>query len=86
MLCASPLARGLFRGANHASEMPYVYGMSWGRPFQGGDKAVSDAMNRYWANFVKTGDPNGEGLDVWPVYEDGENTVMFFKNVQYYPS
>ena len=68
------------RGANHASEMPYVFGTSWGRPFQGGDKAVSDAMNRYWGNFVKTGDPNGEGLDNWPVYKDGEKTVMFFKN------
>ena len=68
------------RGANHASEMPYVYASSWGRPFEGGDKTVSDAMNRYWANFVKTGDPNGEGLDVWPTYKDGEKTVMFFKN------
>ena len=68
------------RGANHASEMQYVFATPWGRPFQGGDKAVSDAMNRYWANFVKTGDPNGEGLDNWPVYKDGEKTVMFFKN------
>ena len=68
------------RGANHASEMQYVFATPWGRPFQGGDKAVSDAMNRYWANFVKTGDPNGDGLDNWPIYKDGEKTVMFFKN------
>ena len=68
------------RGANHAAEIPYVFGSSWGRPFQGGDLAVSDAMNRYWANFVKTGDPNGEGLDNWPVYQDGEKSVMYFKN------
>lgn len=68
------------RGANHASEMQYVFASPWGRPFQGGDKAVSDAMNRYWANFVKTGDPNSEGLDTWPVYKDGEKTVMFFKD------
>ena len=68
------------RGANHASELSYVFGSSWGRPFEGGDKAVSTAMNTYWANFVKTGDPNGEGLNTWPVYKDGEKTVMFFKN------
>ena len=68
------------RGANHASELSYVFASSWGRPFQGGDKVVSDAMNHYWANFVKTGDPNGEGLDTWPLYKDGEKTVMFFKN------
>ncbi len=68
------------RGANHASEMQYVFATPLGRPFGGGDMAVSDAMNRYWANFVKTGDPNGEGLDKWPVYMDGEKTVMYFKN------
>ena len=37
-------------------------------------------MNLYWGNFVKTGDPNGEGLDHWPLYKDGEPTVMLFKN------
>ena len=66
------------RGANHASEMSYVFAS--GRPMQGGDKAVSDAMHNYWVNFIKTGDPNGDGLDNWPVYKDGEKTVMFFKN------
>ena len=68
------------RGANHASEIQYVFATSWGRPFHGGDKAVSDAMNHYWANFVKTGNPNGEGLDTWPEYKDGEASVLFFKN------
>lgn len=68
------------RGANHASELQYVFASPWGRPFEGGDKAVSDAMNTYWGNFVKTGDPNGEGLADWPVYKDGENTVMLFKD------
>ena len=68
------------RGAGHASELPYVFGQSWGRPFEGADKTVSDAMNTYWANFVKTGDPNGEGLADWPVYKDGTASVMFFKD------
>ena len=72
-------ARPRPRGAGHASEMSYVFG-GGGRPMQGPDKAVSDAMHTYWANFVKTGDPNGEGLDPWPVYKDGAKTVMFFKN------
>ena len=51
-----------------------------GRPFQGWDKDVSFAMNHYWANFVKTGDPNGEDLDKWPEYRDGEKTVMLFQD------
>lgn len=68
------------RGANHAAEMQYVFATPWGRPFRGSEQVVSEAMNRYWANFVKTGNPNGEGLDEWPVYEDGKATVMLFKD------
>ena len=66
-------------GAVHASELPYVFGPE-GRSYEGGDLAVSQAMNAYWVNFVKTGDPNGEGLTLWPVYEDGAETVMQFKD------
>lgn len=68
------------RGANHATELLYSFAYAWGRPIEGMDKVMSDAMNGYWVNFIKTGDPNGEGLDHWPVYKDGEKTVMLFKD------
>jgi para-nitrobenzyl esterase len=67
------------RGANHAAEMQYVFATPWG-PFAPEDQKVSDAMHKYWGNFIKYGDPNGEGLDEWPVYDENGKTVMFFKN------
>ena len=42
---------------------------------------VSELMQQYWVNFAKTGgNPNGEGLPLWPVFEEGKPTVMQFNN------
>ena len=27
---------------------------------------LAEKMNQYWSNFIKTGDPNGDGLAFWP--------------------
>lgn len=67
------------RGANHAAEMSYVFATPW-RPFSENDQKVSDAMHNYWCNFIKFGDPNGNGLDEWPVYNENTESVMYFKN------
>ena len=38
-------------------------------PWTEGDFKVSDAMSSYWANFAKSGNPNGDGLPKWPPYK-----------------
>lgn len=44
---------------SHAAELPFIYG----------DKRLGALhLTEYWANFVKTGDPNGAALPVWPGY------------------
>lgn len=57
-------------GAFHSSELWYVfetYPRCW-RPWEQWDRELSRIMASYWANFVKTGDPNGEALPRWEPY------------------
>ena len=35
------------------------------------DYKVSETMQSYFANFIKTGDPNGAGLPSWPAASRG---------------
>ncbi len=54
-------------GAFHSAELWYTFGTlgrCW-RPMEDHDYALADQMVDYWTNFMKTGDPNGEGLPVW---------------------
>ena len=55
-------------GAFHSSELWYMLGTlgnCW-RPMSEGDYALSERMVSYWTNFMKNGDPNGDGLPKWP--------------------
>lgn len=45
-------------------------------PVKAQDRAVARAMSTYWVNFVKGGDPNGEGVPKWPVYGGAGHGVM----------
>lgn len=68
------------RGAVHSAEIEYALGnlatnkvYAWTPD----DYKVSEVMQSYFANFIKTGNPNGKGLPTWPALKsDSASPVM----------
>jgi len=59
-------------GAWHSSDLWYWFGTlpnCW-RPMEAKDYELSDRMVSYLCNFVRSGDPNGDGLPLWTTAGD----------------
>lgn len=61
-----------YHSTYHAGEMIYCYGnvKNSSRPYayNDSDLKLSETMLSYWANFAKTGNPNGDNLPTWNTY------------------
>ena len=69
-------------GAFHGGELWYFFHVlhrCW-RPFEGFDHKLADVCAAYLLNFVKTGDPNGDGLLRWEPDTDETPSVMMLSN------
>ncbi|HEU5079996.1 MAG TPA: carboxylesterase family protein [Opitutaceae bacterium] len=56
-------------GAPHSSDIPYALGnldLMKDHEWTAADRETSRVMQGYFVNFIKTGNPNGEGLPEWP--------------------
>ncbi len=65
-------------GAFHTGEVPYAYN-NLGfvkRPWEPGDYQLAETMSSYWANFVKTGNPNGNDLPKWEAYNVADKKII----------
>ena len=78
-----PRAREL--RAFHASEIPYVFNVvpssdprESGFVYTDRDRVLANAMSDYWVNFIKTADPNGNGLTQWPAYNPDTEPYLEF--------
>ncbi|MBT1712396.1 carboxylesterase family protein [Fulvivirgaceae bacterium PWU5] len=68
-------------GAGHGSEVSFVFNTlnaRWGNPGAATPEEIELAkiMNTYWANFAKTGNPNGKGLPAWPLYDTRQEAIL----------
>lgn len=66
-------------GPGHGTDISYVFDNLGARPGSTpapGDKEVARMMNAYWVNFAKTGNPNGNGLPEWPVFNPKTNEIL----------
>ena len=66
------------RGAFHAADLWYVFstlGRSW-RPWEKEDYWLAHVCTTYWAQFAKSGDPNGDDLPRWEPYTAARPRTM----------
>jgi para-nitrobenzyl esterase len=68
--------------AYHGAEIPYVFDTAdnW-LPTSEDDNLLTSKMLRYWSNFAKTGNPNSEGLAVWPNFDQENSTMELGDNI-----
>jgi para-nitrobenzyl esterase len=54
----------------HTGEVPYAYDnlKFVNRPWEDVDHELARIMSSYFANFIKTGNPNGDNLPLWDAY------------------
>ena len=73
-------------GAYHAAEVASIMGASAAlgdyTRFSPAQLELAKTMRSYWANFAKTGNPNGAGLPEWPRMDTAGNKVLAFAPAQ----
>jgi para-nitrobenzyl esterase len=65
-------------GAVHGAEIGFVFGTLDADRYSASDRDLSAAMQKYWTNFAKSGNPNSGGLPNWPKFDVQSRGYMEF--------
>ncbi|RYF45456.1 MAG: carboxylesterase family protein, partial [Cytophagaceae bacterium] len=68
-------------GAFHTGEVAYAYDNlkfidHQLRPLNTTDDELAKTMSAYWVNFIKTGNPDGQGVPHWPAYSAKDKQII----------
>ena len=73
------------KGAVHSAEIEYAMGnLATNKDYDWteDDYKVSETMMNYFSNFIKSGNPNGEKLPVWPMAKDEKSPEIMIIDIK----
>lgn len=73
-----PAERASVPGAPHCADMPYLFGTA--REDDPRTAAMAQHWRSMWLNFLRSGDPNGQGPSVWPRTRPGTHETLLVED------